>query len=261
MEKVHASVRPAQRSMTSRATSQQSALAAFLRRVLLHSSLTDEERRSVLALSGEVNPVLPRRDLVHPGQRVHHSILVAEGFLGRYDLMRDGARQITAVHIPGDMCDLHSVVAPRTGWGITALSPSVVLQIPHGELRRLAVRYPNLALAFWRDTTVDGSILAKAVANLGRQDARARIAHLLCEMAIRMLRAGLGDGLSYALPLSQEQIGDIVGLTSVHVNRTLQALRAEGLFSLKGQMVEILDWDRLARVAGFTPTYLLPVES
>ncbi len=233
------------------------ALAAYLSRLELHSPLGEPERQAVLSLPAEEATVAARRDLVRPGEIVRHALLVADGLLGRFDTMRNGARQITALHIPGDMCDLHSVVAPLTGWGITALCGSKVLHVGHEGIRAAAAALPELATAFWRDTTLDASILAKGVANIGRKSARARIAHLFCEMGVRSERAGQGERSDYPLDLIQEQIGDVVGLTGVHVNRSIQALRDEELLEVKGRRVRILDWSGLAAVAEFSPAYLL----
>ena len=232
-------------------------LSAFLKRLQLRSVLTDEEKNAVLHLKGHVELIADRQDLVVPGETVTCAILVISGMLARFDLMKEGSRQITAFYIPGDMCDLHSVVAPTTGWGITALGAATVFRIPHPELKKLVSGFPNLALAFWRDTTLDASVLAKWVANIGRKDARARVAHLLCEMGVRMEAAGLGTKRNYRLDITQEQIGDAMGLSPVHVNRTLQGLRALGVVSVKNNQVQIADWDRLASIAEFTSTFLL----
>lgn len=236
------------------------ALQAFLNRLTRLSSLAAEEQAAILALAddGLVEP--SSGDLVRPGQTVDHAILVAEGVLARYDLMRTGARQITAFHIPGDVSDLQSVVAPVTGWGVAALGPVRTVRLPHRALRRLATRYPAIALAFWRDTTLDASILAKGMANIGRKTSHGRLAHLFCEFGLRMERAGRGSRNVYPLPVTQEQLGDAVGLTGVHVNRTLRALRDEGLVSFSQQRVAISDWDRLAAAADFDSLYLLPDE-
>lgn len=239
------------------ASSNQQALARFVDRLLLHSALSEEERQAILALEGQFVRAAAKRDLVIPGETVGHAILVVSGILGRFDLMRSGARQITALHIAGDMCDLHSVVAPTTGWGITALSTATILTIAHGELKRLAEAHPNVAITFWRDSVVDASVLAKWIGNMGRKNALSRVAHLLCEMGVRMERIGLGDRQSYALDLTQEQIGDVVGLTPVHVNRTVRTLRDEGLASVRSGQVDVMNWDRLTAVAEFMPTFLL----
>lgn len=234
------------------------ALERFLARLLRRSALTEEEQQAILALDCRTVHVRPRTDIVSPGETLDHACLVAQGMVARFDQMRDGRRQIVALHIPGDMCDLHSVVAPTAAWGMAALTHSTVGHVPHKELRRLALKHPQVALAFWRDGTADSSILAKWVGNLGRQDARARVAHVLCELGTRMEAAGLAiRRTSFTLDITQEQLADAVGLTSVHVNRTMQTLRRMELISTSGRTVNVKDWNGLAEIAEFNPDYLL----
>jgi CRP-like cAMP-binding protein len=131
------------------------------------------------------------------------------------------------------------------------------MRVPHEQLRELCLTYPAVAVAFWRDGTVDASVFAKWVGNLGRKNAKARIAHLFCEMAVRSESAGLGTRTSFELHATQEQLGDAAGLTPVHVNRTLQEIRGEGLLMFKNGRVDIVDWDTLVSVAEFDPGYLM----
>lgn len=233
------------------------ALHRFLDRLDLRSALTDEEREAVLDLGGEVGNYRTHQDIVSPHEKVHSACLVKSGLVGRYDQMLDGERQVTSIYISGDMCDLHSVVAPSVSWSITALSPSTVIRVPHSELRELCVRFPGLAIAFWRDGTADAAMFAKWVGNLGRKNGKARMAHLFCEMGMRSEAANLGTRNAYELQLTQKQLADAVGLTSVHVNRMLKWLRAKGLLVFERGRVEILDWDALAELAEFDPDYLM----
>jgi CRP-like cAMP-binding protein len=238
-------------------SSNRAPLARFLDRLLLRSTLGSEEREAVLALPGYVSQVAAHRDIVFPGRKVDHACLVVDGLTARFDQMKDGRRQITALHIPGDMCDLHSVTANVAGWGITAVSTATVLHIPHAALLEMAARFPAVGLAFWGDTVADGSVLAKWVSNLGRRDARARLSHLLCEMGVRMQVAGLGQRDNYPFPATQEQIADALGLTPVHVNRMLGPLREQGVATLRRGEVHIGDWPALVSIAEFDPAYLL----
>jgi CRP-like cAMP-binding protein len=238
-------------------TSNHAALSRFVARLQLNSVLSEAEQQAVMGLRSHATQYGQGRDFVRPGDTITHATLVVAGNAGRFDLMRNGSRQITAIYIAGDMCDLYSVAMPTAGWGLTSLGTSTVLQIPHSDMRDLAFTYPNLALAFWRDTVLDASILAKWIANVGRKDARARIAHLLCELGTRNERAGLGKRDEFELALTQEQIADAMGLTSVHVNRMLQSLRVDDLVSMRAHRVTIKDWDHLASIADFTPTFLL----
>lgn len=232
-------------------------LTLFLNRLLLRSALGPQERAAILGLSGQSKRFQVNHDIVSPGKVVDHACLIVSGLAARYDQMADGERQITAFYVPGDLSDLHSVVAPVAAWGIVALTQTQTTFIPHDELRSLVERYPAIALAFWRDTAADGSILAKWVGNLGRRDARARLAHLLCEMALRFEAAGVGSREHFRFDVSQLNLADALGLTSVHVNRTLQSMRAEGLIRTEGRDFFVDDWPRLTRFARFDPDYLL----
>lgn len=137
-----------------------------------------------------------------------------------------------------------------------ALNPVTILRIAHRVLLAAADAHPAIGRAFWRDTTADGGILTKWTANLGRKSARARMAHLFCEMGTRMEHAGLGARTDFPAVMTQDQLADTLGLTSVHVNRTLQSLRASGLIRTRPRRVEVLDWDGLSSCADFREDYL-----
>lgn len=233
------------------------AVALFVRRLLLRSILSSSEVEALGRLAGRRVQASRGQDLVLPGHGVNHATLLISGLLARFDQMADGRRQITALHISGDMADLHSVPMPLPAWGIQALVPSVVLHIPHADLRGLAERKPAIAMAFWRDTVADASILAKWTANLGRADAVTRTAHLICEMGMRMEVHGLDQRHDFSLPITQAQLADALGLTTVHVNRTVSALRQEcGVFFDQGR-VRIEDWPGLAHRGNFDDGYLM----
>lgn len=232
------------------------ALNRYVRRLMSRSELMPHEQAAILNLPGSWKEIDPSRDLVRPGERMTSSALVVDGLAARFDQMREGSRQFTAFHIPGDMCDLHSTVIPVTSWGIQALTRLMVLQVPHDAIRELAAKHPGIAQAFWRDTAVDGGIFAKWVCNLGQKTARARLAHLLCELGVRLEMAGLADRNAFELHATQHNIGEALGLTPVHVNRVLQRLRQEGLLSWRKANVAVHDWHQLVDEAEFDPTYL-----
>lgn len=229
----------------------------FLQRLMRRSALTLEEQGAILKLNGSKHQHVAHADIVSPGEHVESACLVAKGLVGRYDQRLDGERQVTSFYIPGDMCDLHSVVAPKASWSITAVTHATVIRVPHRQLRELCVKYPSIALAFWRDGTVDASVFAKWVGNLGRKSAKERITHLFCEMGLRLEAAGMGSRASFELPVTQSQLGEATGLTAVHVNRTLQEIRSKGLLSFSQGRVEIPDWGSVAAVAEFDPAYLM----
>lgn len=232
-------------------------LEKFLRRLLLRSPLTEAEQAAILALPGEEVHTAAHRDIVRPSHRMTCSCLVVEGLVGRFDQLADGHRQITALHIVGDFCDLHSLAVPQTGWGIESLTDSVVKMVPHSALRTLVDRSPTFTMAFWRDTVVDGSVLAKWNSALGRRGAKARLAHLLCEMGIRFEQAELGKSDDFDFPITQSQLADVLGVTAVHLNRTMQALRMDGLLVTRGSHYHLPDPKRLRQLAQFDPSYLL----
>ncbi|MBS0479904.1 MAG: Crp/Fnr family transcriptional regulator [Proteobacteria bacterium] len=222
----------------------------------IRSVLTDDERDAVLALPAHAIKIRARQDFVHLSEETNYSCLIASGLVGRFGQTSTGVRQITAFHLPGDMADLNSAVRPIGLGGLNALCETVILRIPHDAIRVAATRFPALAEAFWRDCLLDSAILMQWVVNVGRRDARTRLAHILCEMSIRSGR-DREILLNYQFPATQEQIADAAALTSVHVNRSLKSLRNTGLATVSGGRVEIHDWDGLARAGEFDSTYLV----
>lgn len=231
-------------------------LQPFVDRLLARSVLNSAEQHAILDLPTKRVLLRAREDFVRLDEETDHSCYVASGLVARVGQVRSGARQITAFHIPGDMADLHSAVRPIGLGGLTALCETVILRIPHTAIRQVAAEYPAIAEAFWRDCMLDAAVLMEWVVNIGRRSATSRLAHIFCELS---LRYGPDRGIleRYALPATQEQVGDAAGLTGVHVNRTMRLLREGGLVTLKGGLVEIHDWVRLAHLAEFQSGYLL----
>ena len=231
-------------------------LHAFVDRLLVRSILGNEEQEAILALSTHPIQARAKQDFVHINEEASYSCFIASGLVGRFGQAATGARQITALHIPGDMADLHSVVRPVGAGGMTALSDATILRIPHKAIRTIAAAYPAIAEAFWRDCMLDAAVLVQWVVNVGPRDARTRLAHIFCEMAIRSGgdREVLAD---YAFPITQEQLADAAALTPVHVNRSPQALRRQGLVTMRHGRVQIDDWEGLARVGDFDHSYLV----
>jgi len=238
------------------AHSNRSDLQRFLDRLTSRSVLTDKEQQAILNLPAYAEQVGANRDFVRLGERVDHACLVIAGIVGRFEQTREGMRQITAMHISGDMCDLHSVVQPVPTSALQALSVSTILRVPHGAIRTIAGRYPALAEAFWRDCMVDAAIMNEWVVNVGRRDARTRLAHLLCEMATRLGAVTNGKDVVRDFPVTQSQMANATGLTAVHVNRTLQALRTAGLVEWRSGVLHLPHWDALIAYGEFDSSYL-----
>ena len=230
-------------------------LQRFVDRLTSRSVLTRDEQDVLLGLRGHSSQVQSNRDFVKLGERTDHACLVVAGYVGRFDQNANGVRQITALHIPGDMADLHSVVQPEATSALQALSTATIIRIPHSQIRATAAANPAIAEAFWRDCMVDASILSQWVVNVGRRDARSRIAHLLCEIAVRLGHAPAEGEIMFPFPVTQTQLADVTGLTPVHVNRMVQSLRRDGLANIRHN-VTIYDWDALAEAGDFEADYL-----
>jgi CRP-like cAMP-binding protein len=175
----------------------------------------------------------------------------------RHKIVGSGARQVVEVHMKGDMVDLQNSLLTVADHSVQMLVESEVALIPRAEVKKLAFSRPNVGVAMWFDTLVDASVSREWISNAGRRNARARIAHLLCEFSLRLKVAGLGEASNYELPMTQEQIADTVALTAVHVNRTIKALEADGLIDRKStRSVTIGDWRKLAETGDFDSMYL-----
>lgn len=237
------------------------ALAPMVKKLSLWTSLDRAEEQALLSLPHKVEEVLPNRYLAREGELVTHSCLLISGFAFRQKVLVDGSRSISAIHMQGDIVDLQNSLLGFADHSVQTLSRATVAFIPRHEIQRLAVAFPNVGMAMWYDTLVDGSIFREWIANIARRDAAARLAHLLCEFGIKLEAIGLGDRNSYELPMTQEQLADATGLTTVHVNRTLSQLESEGLIARTKRYVAVANWQRLEDVAGFTKEYLhLPSE-
>ena len=217
--------------------------------------LSGEDREALYELYDDCRDIGARRNLIREGDSPDHIVLMIEGWAARYKLLPDGARQITAFLIPGDFCDLHVTILGEMDHGITTLTRSRVAFVPRQKMDELTER-PSLAKAFWWATLVDSAVLRAWIVNIGRRDAFEAIGHLICELYVRMKNIGLVNGHRFEVPLTQEEIADALGLTSVHVNRVLQRLRAEDLISFSHGMLTIHDYRRLEQASGFNANYL-----
>jgi CRP-like cAMP-binding protein len=218
--------------------------------------LTDEELAALLEMPMQVEALRADHDIVCEGDRPTRSCLILEGYAATYKVTSTGKRQIVAFHIPGDMPDLQSTQLEVLDTSLGTLTPAKVGLIRHEAINRVCERHYRLARVLWRQTLIDAAIFREWVVNVGRREALNALAHVLCELVIRMRTMGLSDGDECELPMTQAELGDAMGISTVHVNRTLQELRAAGLIRLKGARLTVLDWERLKEVGEFDPTYL-----
>jgi CRP-like cAMP-binding protein len=194
--------------------------------------------------------------LVREGKPTGDCAILLSGFACRHKLAANGGRQIVSFHLAGDLLDLQQLLLDRADHNVETITEAEVALVPKAELRRLARESPRIGAAFWRDTLIDASIFREWVLNVGRRDARTRVAHMLCEFATRCERAGFGSVQSFQMPMTQEQIADATGLTSVHVNRMLRSLETDGALSRSRREIRIRDWEAMRRIADFDPAYL-----
>jgi len=218
--------------------------------------LAKEDREAVLALPSTRRTFDRDAYLVREGEPTTACTLLLRGFAFRQKLVTDGSRQIMAIHIPGEFVDLQNCLFEVADDSVQSLSRSEVAVIPKAALTELFAANETIRRAAWLDTLIDASIFREWVVNLGRRDARGRIAHLLCELMARLSASGSTEVSVCDFPLTQEQIADATGLTPVHTNRTLQMLRRDGLINLSSNRLTILDWKRLAEVGDFNGRYL-----
>jgi CRP-like cAMP-binding protein len=228
----------------------------MVRKLALRSPLSDTEQRVLLGLPRHLARLDRSSYLVREGDAPAACAVLLSGFAYRNKIAGDGGRQILSVHLQGDLLDLQNCLLPVADHSVQALTRIQVAYIPYQALLAAAGNYPAIAQALLHDTLVDGSIFREWILNVGRRDARQRIAHLLCELAMRQEAAGLCKGPEYEWPMTQAEIADAAGLTTVHVNRTLQSMRSDGLISTSTGRVAILDWPGLQAAGDFTPTYL-----
>lgn len=218
--------------------------------------LEPEERAYLERAISEVKSVEQRTTLVRTGERLSNSTLLLEGFLCRYIDDRRGLRQLVAIHIPGDFVDLHGYPLGTLDHDVAALTAASVAMVPHAALDRIAVEKPSLTKKLWFATLLDAAMHRAWVFRLGRLDAVGRVAHFLSETNVRLSTVGLSDGRRFALDITQNDLSEVCGLTSVHINRVMRQLREEGLCVFRSSLVEILDPSRLAERGQFDPDYL-----
>lgn len=219
-------------------------------------SLDDSERRRLERAVTDVRNVGARQTIIRAGERLHSSTMLVEGIMCRYIDDRDGHRQLVAVHVPGDFVDLHAYPLKTLDHDLATLTPARIAVVPHSELDAINADWPALTRKLWFSTLLDAAMHRAWLFRLGRLDAVSRVAHFFCETNLRMISAGLSDGHRFRFDITQLDLGEICGLTSVHVNRVLRQLREDRLCTFRSGLVEIQDLNRLIRQGQFDPAYL-----
>lgn len=238
-------------------SSEPSGASALATKLALFHRLSAEEHSALQSLSCRVRKVDAEQVFVQDGTSENHVFVIIQGFAYRYKLLDDGRRQILGFVLPGDLCDTDAGKSVRHDHFVAAMQESEVGMIAVADLAALRAKYPNINKACSLAAMLERSILRQWVMNVGQRNAVQRISHLLCEISIRLKAVGQenADG-SINFPLTQAALADTMGLTTVHVNRSLKQLRKDGLIALRSHRLTILDYGRLADLAGFDEDYL-----
>lgn len=235
---------------------EQNPLHLLVRRIDAHFPLTSDDRAAILDLPYKLRKLEAQAYTMREGDRPDGCAVLLSGFAFRHKVTGEGARQILSIHIPGEALDFQNMFLGESDHNVQMLTRGLVAEIPRGPLEELVLSNENVGRAAQIYTLVEASIFREWTLNIGRRDARSRIAHLLCEFAYRLTARGVNPQGLYELPMTQEQLADCTGLTSVHVNRVLQALQREGLIQRERRMVQFVSWERMQDVADFNPRYL-----
>lgn len=215
-----------------------------------------EEEQALRDAAGEVVHYPGDTTFIPAGRTLDRSTLLVEGLIARYKDLRNGERQISELHVPGDFADLHSFTLKKLDHAVMALTPCTVVQVSHANLKAITEQHPHLARVLWFTTNLDAAIHREWVVSLGRRSALERTAHLFCELQVRLGVVGLATEQEYALPITQVVLAECLGLTSVHVNRVLKELRERRLVEFRSGHVTITDLAALRRLAEFDSAYL-----
>ncbi len=221
-----------------------------------HSKLTLRDERAIRQLRPHIREVEKNADIVRQGDRPNIAVMVISGMLARYHTFPTGERQYLSLHVSGDLPDLQSLFLGSMDHSLCAMDAAMIACFLHSEILSLLKRAPYAAFAFWRHTLIDAAIFRQAITNNGTRSAVARVAHLFCERFTRAEVVGAVSGSSCPFPLSQTQIGQVVGLSLATVNRATQSLRKKHCAAVRTGRLNVLNWQRLSQQAGFDPNYL-----
>ncbi|HXH14834.1 MAG TPA: Crp/Fnr family transcriptional regulator [Sphingomonas sp.] len=218
--------------------------------------LRADDRAQIAALPFKVRTIDASTYMLREGQRPTRCAFIVEGLAYRQKLTPNGEREIVSILMPGEFVDLQNLFLDESDHDIQALTRLTLAEVPIPALRLFVEACPAAAQALWVDALVEASIHREWLLNIGRRNARTRLAHLLCEFSVRFKTSTLGNEMAYELPMTQEQLGDALGLTPVHVNRVLKSLELDGLIARKKRKVSVTDWPRLRDAAEFNERYL-----
>jgi CRP-like cAMP-binding protein len=230
--------------------------AALIRRLRTSSGISEEDIRDIQALPIMVRDYPAERVVLHDGERATECCLIADGFCARSKTISDGRRQILSLHIAGEIPDLMGLFLHVMDHDLATLTPCRLGFIGHDTLRQFHRRNPAVAELFWRDTLIDAAMFREWIVNVGQRPAPARLAHVMVELRERLKVIGRIEGKSFEMPLTQEQIGEALGVTAVHANRVIRQLREDRIVEFQRGRVTVLDEGKFLELADFDDRYL-----
>lgn len=231
-------------------------ISVHLKKLKRRSELSSEEERAVGEAIAEVRAVPADQLVVRAGQELNSSTVLLDGWMATSKDLAGGERQVTELHIAGDFADLHGFTLKRLDHDVVTLSSCIVGIVPHERLQRISEKFPRLARIYWFSTNIDAAITRELALSLGQRSAMSRMAHLFCELYVRLDAVDRARSDGYEFPLTQRELAECLGLTVVHANRTIQELRRRGLVELENRQLTILNRAGLEGLAEFDPSYL-----
>ncbi len=231
-------------------------LTPMIEKLRLWGDMSAADEAAVLNLPFTVRRLRQGAYIAREGDAPQQTGVILSGYAIRHKLAGDGGRQIFSIHMRGDVVDLHNSLLRWSDHNVQALTEVEVAFIPMSFIKQMIVDCPSVAHLLWYDTLVDGSIFREWTLNVGRRDGRTRLAHVLCEFALRLKMAGLGEQSNYVLPMTQDELADVLALSPVHVSRTIKSLTADGCITKSKRAIRIVDWEQLRQIGDFDPRYL-----
>lgn len=231
-------------------------LEGLVENLELRSPLLEADRQAILALPYTLKSLAPGSYVVREGEPPMGCGILVSGFAYRQKLTGDGGRQILSIHIPGEALDFQNIFLNVADHSVQMLTRGHVATVPRADIQKIARSSAAIGHAILVNILVDASIFREWILNVGRRDAKSRLAHVLCELAVRLDAHGLAEDMGYHLPMTQAELADALGLTPVHLNRVIRSLEADGLINRSKREISFPDWDRMRDIADFNDRYL-----
>jgi CRP-like cAMP-binding protein len=231
-------------------------LSLLFKRIELRDTLSDEERAILEAAVDRTFLVSAKQDIVREGDRPMQSTVLLSGLVTRYRMLPHGGRQITAIHVPGDFIDLQSFPLKLMDHSLGALTDCILATMPHTALTQITETQPHLTRILWKLSLLDSALHREWIVAMGGMPSISHLAHLFCEIYLRLKAVGLAEGNSFQFAVTQQELADTLGISPVHVNRVMQELRAQAVIQFDGKIGTILDWHRLVEIGQFDDKHL-----